>query len=306
MKKTNLFLLVLAIVVLATGSLWAIPRMDNDPDNDSNSSKAKVKVITIVDGVKTVKDTVIDFSSDLDLKALENLEFNLDSILKVVEEKIENININFEINGDDEDHFVIKIGGEEMDLNFDIEIDNIEEIIEMSLEGIDSETEITKKMVIRIDGGDENIQITTEGEEDFDLKELLESVKVNIEDIDSLGKTKTIIVKAYSTRPNAYDIKMLQDVGYTNVHKGNLDLEKFSITPNPNQGIFTLAFESRSKETVKINVFDIHGKNVYSDKVKNFEGHYSENINIENEKPGAYFVTLKQDQKYLTQKFIKK
>ena len=45
---------------------------------------------------------------------------------------------------------------------------------------------------------------------------------------------------------------------------------------------------------------------MYSDKVKNFDGHYSESINIENEKPGAYFVTLKQDHKYLTQKFIKK
>lgn len=310
MKKSKLFLLVLAVVVLATSSLLAIPMMDNDPDNDSKSTKVNVKVVTIVDGVKTVKDTLIGFESDLDLKMLEDLEVNIDSILKVVEDKIQNISINCEMDGDDDDHFVINIGGEDMDLNFDLDVDNIEEIIEMSLEGIDSKSEITKKMVIRIDVADENIEFTTDDEEDLelelDLKELLKSIELDSEDVDSNVSKKSLIIKEYSTRPNAYDIKMLQDVGYTNVHKGNLELEQFSISPNPNQGKFTLAFESNSKETIKINVFDINGKNVYSEKLKNFEGQYSKSISIENEKPGAYFVTMKQDHKYLTRKFIKK
>jgi len=305
MKKANLLLLVLAAVVLTTGSLLAIPLMDNDPNGEHEKGKATVKVVTIVDGVKTVKDTVIDFGSDFDLEVLEDFELDLDSILKVVEEKVENISINCEMNGDDEDHFMIKIGGEDMDLDFNIDIDNIEEIIEMSLEGTDSKADITKKMVIKIDGDEENIQISSEGDEDFDLKEILASVKIDSDDIDSLVK-KTIIIKEYSTRPNAYDIKKLEEAGYTNIHKGNLELEDFSIAPNPNNGVFLLSFGSASDETLKVNVFDINGKNIYAEKIRNFPGNYKKEINIADEKDGAYFVTLKQDGKYVTKKFIKK
>ncbi len=80
MKKTNLFLAIIAVVILATGSLFALPILDNDPDGDPEKKEAKVKIVTIVDGVEIVTDTVIYIGDDLDLIDLENININIDTL----------------------------------------------------------------------------------------------------------------------------------------------------------------------------------------------------------------------------------
>ncbi len=79
MKKTNLFLVVIAVVILATGSLLALPIIDNDPDGDKGKKKAKVKVVTIVNGVKTETDTLISLDDDINISGLDDLEIDIES-----------------------------------------------------------------------------------------------------------------------------------------------------------------------------------------------------------------------------------
>lgn len=367
MKKTNLFLVVIAVVIFATGSLLAFPNLDNDPDGDKDSKKAKVKIVTIVDGVKTVTDTLIDLGKDIEILGLENIEINIDSILNEVEMTLKNIQINGDVEGSDQ-HVFISIGGDSInstsDIKLDIDLDEIMKTIEVSLENleesldnigkrkkicktiiiseedgeenvkviecngkgnididlsdilksteksldnIDLEKIISETIIITEEDGKENVRIITKdgnGNIDVDLSEIMKTVEMSIDSDDSGTKTYTVVIESSSTELDEDDYKSLESKGIKNTKGNQLKLKDLSISPNPSDGNISLDFISESKKTLKINIYGLDGKKVYSEKMKNFEGKYSKKINLSSEKSGTYFVNITQDKKQTTKKII--
>lgn len=86
--------------------------------------------------------------------------------------------------------------------------------------------------------------------------------------------------------------------------KEKLLIEDMSCTPNPSNGKFTLKFSGGNKAPAEITVKDSNGKTVYSENVKNFNGSYEKEINLDKENKGIYFVTISQGAKSTTKKVV--
>ncbi|WP_300565168.1 reprolysin-like metallopeptidase [Flavobacterium sp.] len=73
--------------------------------------------------------------------------------------------------------------------------------------------------------------------------------------------------------------------------------QNFSLFPNPNNGNFTLKFNSASDNDIKIIVHDLRGRQVYEKSFSN-EGNFNQNINLDKVQSGVYLVSvLDGDQK---------
>ena len=81
------------------------------------------------------------------------------------------------------------------------------------------------------------------------------------------------------------------------------NFENFAIYPNPNNGNFTVKFDSGSNSKISIIVNDLQGRKVYE---KNYEnsGLFSENLQLENTQKGIYLVTIKDGEKQIVKKIV--
>jgi len=84
-----------------------------------------------------------------------------------------------------------------------------------------------------------------------------------------------------------------------------LALNKIEFAPNPNDGRFNLEFELPEHKKTRILVFDQMGRKVYEELLNNFDGQYSNQIDISNQPNGTYFLIVAQDQKQFTKKIVK-
>lgn len=71
----------------------------------------------------------------------------------------------------------------------------------------------------------------------------------------------------------------------------NFGLENFNIYPNPNNGNFTVRFDSNSGNDVKIGVHDMRGRLVFEKSYQN-TGTFNQNIQLNNVQSGIYMVTV--------------
>ncbi|MEZ5041958.1 MAG: TonB family protein [Saprospiraceae bacterium] len=83
----------------------------------------------------------------------------------------------------------------------------------------------------------------------------------------------------------------------------SLELQNFKLTPNPNNGEMVVSFQAES-HPVLIQVFDIKGQEVYKDYRSNFGGDYQQTIRLEKATKGQYILSVTQDQKRFTAKFV--
>ncbi len=83
-----------------------------------------------------------------------------------------------------------------------------------------------------------------------------------------------------------------------------LDLEKLVFAPNPSDGKFTLKFKTPDTGRITINIYDVNGKEVYKESIKNFDGNYEKDIDISAEGQGTYFLKIQQGDKFSTRKII--
>jgi hypothetical protein len=73
-----------------------------------------------------------------------------------------------------------------------------------------------------------------------------------------------------------------------------LNIGEAKFFPNPNDGRFTLTFNLLTKGTTKISIFDINGRQVYTEALQNFTGKYEKEIDISQQPKGSYFVKITQ------------
>jgi hypothetical protein len=74
---------------------------------------------------------------------------------------------------------------------------------------------------------------------------------------------------------------------------GNTDFqfEEFSLFPIPNNGNFNLKLSSSTNENIKVSVFDLGGREVYSKSFSN-TGTFNQNINLNKVQTGVYLVSV--------------
>jgi hypothetical protein len=73
--------------------------------------------------------------------------------------------------------------------------------------------------------------------------------------------------------------------------------------PNPNQGAFTLSFEIEAGATI-ISIKNMDDKEVYAEEMPNFNGIFSDRIDISEHPSGVYFLIIEQGDKKMIKKVI--
>jgi subtilisin-like proprotein convertase family protein len=69
------------------------------------------------------------------------------------------------------------------------------------------------------------------------------------------------------------------------------NLQDFSLYPNPNNGSFTVKFSSTNSEKVAIDVYDMRGRQIYTNDFSN-TGNFNESIDLNTVQAGVYLVTI--------------
>lgn len=79
--------------------------------------------------------------------------------------------------------------------------------------------------------------------------------------------------------------------------------ENFIIYPNPNNGEFTIKLNSNSSDTIKINVYDIRGRQVFDNLYKN-NSNFNQTINLGNVQSGIYLLNVSDGIRSTTKKIV--
>ena len=80
-------------------------------------------------------------------------------------------------------------------------------------------------------------------------------------------------------------------------------IEDLAIYPNPNNGIFTVQFNSTSNSEVKIGVHDVRGRQIF-DKTYQNNGLFYQSLNLNNVQSGVYFVTVQDGSRKTMKKIV--
>ena len=114
--------------------------------------------------------------------------------------------------------------------------------------------------------------------------------------------TKIVIIKMDITDVSADDKKRLSSqIGNAD---NKLEMDNMKMYPNPNDGKFNLNFNLKNKADAEVTVYDMQGKQVYSEKLPNFSGDYNKAIDISSNTKGVYFVKIQQGKHSQVKKIV--
>jgi len=82
-----------------------------------------------------------------------------------------------------------------------------------------------------------------------------------------------------------------------------LDLENFSVAPNPAKDEVNLSFKA-AKAPLSVRIFDQSGRQVYRAFIRDFDGQFQDSIDIRDVSADMLFITIEQDGKAYTEKVI--
>ncbi len=83
----------------------------------------------------------------------------------------------------------------------------------------------------------------------------------------------------------------------------DIELNKFSIYPNPNQGSFNVVIDNPASNSIDILVFDINGRQILEKQFRS-EPSFNQNIDLGQVQSGVYLMKIKNGTKVLNQKII--
>lgn len=88
--------------------------------------------------------------------------------------------------------------------------------------------------------------------------------------------------------------------------KDNILSNSLSVFPNPNQGEFTISFDStlNTNEKVKVSIYDVSGRLVYENRFENNALQFYQTINMNNTKPGVYIANISKGNSQTTRKIV--
>ncbi|GAA4046755.1 zinc-dependent metalloprotease family protein [Flavobacterium chungnamense] len=79
--------------------------------------------------------------------------------------------------------------------------------------------------------------------------------------------------------------------------------ENFALYPNPNNGTFTVQFNSLSDNSILIGIHDIRGREVFSKTYQN-NGFFNEKLQLDNLQSGVYLINIQDGDKKITKKIV--
>lgn len=82
-----------------------------------------------------------------------------------------------------------------------------------------------------------------------------------------------------------------------------LKLQDFKASPNPTNGILNVSFKGERKPTV-VKVFDLQGKELQSLNLQNFDGSFSQQLDLSKASKGTLIITVTQGDKTYAEKII--
>ena len=133
-----------------------------------------------------------------------------------------------------------------------------------------------------------------------------QTMNINIDEKDGEQYIEIEIKRNKSANVTISDIQKddasLSDIDYS--LKNNLKPSQLHYYPNPNTGRFTLNFVLDQKDDVTVTVMDILGKEVYKEKVLDFQGTYDNLIDLSGKEKGIYILQIGQKKKTLTRKIL--
>lgn len=109
------------------------------------------------------------------------------------------------------------------------------------------------------------------------------------------------VVTANNGTLNSYSL----NICYQNVTLAseNFGLENFAIYPNPNNGNFTVQFDSNSGNSVKVGVHDMRGRLVFEKNYQN-TGTFNQNVQLNSVQSGIYMVTVQDGERKEVKKIV--
>lgn len=81
-------------------------------------------------------------------------------------------------------------------------------------------------------------------------------------------------------------------------------IEKLSLYPNPNEGRFSLSFNSKSGNDIVISIDDVAAKNVFNEKLEKFQGDYFKTFDFKDKAKGTYTLTVSSGDDTVIKKFV--
>ena len=84
----------------------------------------------------------------------------------------------------------------------------------------------------------------------------------------------------------------------------NLTIENIQLFPNPNRGMFRLEFELPQQGETSIRVFNSEARLIYSFDLGEYQGTFSDDIDISQNGPGAYFLEIRQGNTSMVKKVL--
>ena len=96
----------------------------------------------------------------------------------------------------------------------------------------------------------------------------------------------------------------IQTVTFLMTMSEELNLNSFTIYPNPNNGTFKVSFTSEIEEYYNVSVFNVLGEIVYEEILNNFIGDYSKVINLNRIRKSIYFVQIETLKGKMSKKLV--
>ena len=118
-------------------------------------------------------------------------------------------------------------------------------------------------------------------------------VDVYIDEDPAHGKSRKIVI-ARSV--------MIEDVK-DKKHKAEPEISDLKFYPNPNNGTFTLKYNSESNDAIKINITNMQGKTIYTGSTSGM-GKIELKIDLGPQPSGAYMLHIEQGKKGTSKKLI--
>ena len=120
----------------------------------------------------------------------------------------------------------------------------------------------------------------------------------NIATIRYINAKQAIEKFGESAKSGAIIITTIPVVDQKNL-KPSLDLKDFKVYPVPNSGQFQVEFKAEELP-VELSILDVKGTVILQKSIKNFNGHFAEEITIEKVPAGVVMIQIQQDQKWFT------
>ena len=102
---------------------------------------------------------------------------------------------------------------------------------------------------------------------------------------------------------NSFTLTLCQTTTTYQLSNESFGLSNFKIYPNPNNGNFTVQFDSNSGNDIKVAVHDIRGRQIFDKSYAN-NGLFSENLSLSNVQAGIYLVTVQDGEKKEVKKIV--